>query len=166
LQYFWGLHPAHDLEFGYHYVRIRLAELLVHGYDTGKFAKGTIGDGDSDTASDEDGGGRPVEAEPFANWTRQQWIVLLEDLKETVELAFRRDTTVELADLEDDKLEDKTPTPFPEWLEEEALLPLKDAISICAVLAPIRTELEAVANGAATGLQDESILNEIAYVAS
>jgi hypothetical protein len=134
-------------------VRIRLAELLVHGYDAGKFAKGTIG-------------GLPVEAEPFANWTRQQWIVLQEDLKKTVDLAYRRDATVELADLEDDKHEDKTPAPFPEWLEEESLQPLKDVISIWTVLAPIRTELEAVADGAATGLQDESILNEIAYVAS
>jgi hypothetical protein len=147
-------------------VRIRLAELLVHGYDAGKFAKGTLGDEDSDTAPDEDGGGLPVEAEPFANWTRQQWIVLQEDLKKTVDLAYRRDATVELADLEDDKHEDKTPAPFPEWLEEESLQPLKDVISIWTVLAPIRTELEAVADGAATGLQDESILNEIAYVAS
>jgi hypothetical protein len=147
------MHPARDMRFGYHYVRIRLAELMVEPFE-----------GEQSRASADDS---VLLTLPFANWTRERWYDYLEYVKETVKLALRQDATVELSRSDDEDLEDDTELPEPDWMD--AVKPrVLDCISMNAALAPIRQELvellEVAANDDRIELQDEASLQEFVYV--
>jgi hypothetical protein len=156
------MHPARDLEFGYHFVRIRLAELLVEGFDSGLSSRSPDERSASASADEE------AVASPFTNWTREQWHDYFELVEETVKLALRRDATVELSGPQDEYKEDDTEMPEPKWLggTKQRLL---DCIAMNAALAPIRQELvgllEVAADDDRIDLQDEASFQEFVYVA-
>lgn len=160
MQYFWGLHPAQQHEFGYHHVRILLAELLVQGCGYNILAMTTkTSSNDHVVAGGSTDGPENASIALFVSWSRQQWFDYLDDLKTTVGLLFRQDSTTELGSTEDEDLADDTNVAKPDWVDN-SLQPLCDMISMNAALAPIRPDLEAIVAGTATGIQSETALQD------
>jgi hypothetical protein len=119
-------------------VRIRLAELLVRGYD----------EQESDS--------------PFANWTREQWLDFSRNVEGTVNLALRHDATVKLSGPQGESLRNDDATARrmpPVWLRN-AKRSILGRISLNAAVAPIRQELERLL----IALENHSNLFEYSYV--